>query len=82
MRDDDVEEELRKDEAKDSARGAKRTRQEFTDVIGWQPLVLNQSRTCADCSVELEKGERAFIGLTESGLSPHTLCKNCTSDRS
>ena len=80
--DDDVERELRHDEEREATSGPTRTRKEFSDVMGWQPLVLNQTRTCADCQVTLEKGERAFLGMTESGISPHTLCKRCTSDRS
>ena len=82
LRDDEVEEELQRDEAGEAASKARRTPEEFPDVIGWQPLVLNQPRTCADCDAKLHKGERAFVGLTEGGLSPHTLCKRCTSARS
>jgi len=81
-REEDVEDELRRDEASEAASEASRNRQDFTEVIGWQPLVLNQVRTCADCNAKLAKGDRAFVGLTESGLSPHTLCKRCTSERS
>jgi hypothetical protein len=80
--DDEVERELRHDEKHESPDPPRRTRQEFSDVMGWQPLVLNQTRTCADCEASMGKGERAFVGLTESGISPHTLCKRCTSDRS
>ena len=80
--DDEVERELRTDEERETGAQPKRTREEFAEVMGWQPLVLNQARTCADCGIALKKGERAFVGLSETGLTPHTLCRRCTSDRS
>ncbi len=59
----------------------RRPRPEFTDVIGWQPLILNRAKDCADCGASLRSGDRAFVGLTESGLSPHALCRDCADDR-
>jgi len=56
-------------------------RQEFPDVVGWQPLVMNQPRSCADCEESQEPGERAFVGLTEQGLSATTLCADCMDAR-
>jgi flagellar biosynthesis regulator FlaF len=76
--DEDVEQELRHDEEDESSEGeSARTPKEFPDVFGWQPLVLNGSRACADCGVQLQKGERAFLGVTASGMSPTTLCAEC-----
>jgi len=54
---------------------------EFPDVIGWQPLVLNQSGACADCDRSLRRGVRVFVGVTEKGLSRHTLCRECLQQR-
>lgn len=54
---------------------------EFPDVVGWQPLILNQDRSCADCGEPLERGERVFAGLTGGGLSETTLCSDCMEDR-
>jgi len=53
----------------------------FPDVIGWQPLVLNQDQACASCGVELSRGTRAFVGLGERGLMRTTLCSSCTGAR-
>ena len=54
---------------------------EFPDVVGWQPLVLNQGRSCADCSEPLERGDRAFAGLSAKGLSETYICPDCMDDR-
>ena len=53
----------------------------FADVIGWQPLILNQRRSCADCEEAIEPGERGFAGLAESGLAGVYLCSDCTDAR-
>ena len=56
-------------------------RPEFSDVVGWQPMILNRTRSCVDCGTALDVGERAFVGLTQDGLSPHTLCRDCADER-
>jgi hypothetical protein len=63
---------------------ADRERQEFPDVVGWQPLVLNQPQQCADCGRDLIRGDRAYLGTM---LTPPTdtvpyLCTECTRARS
>jgi hypothetical protein len=58
-----------------------RERPEFPDVLGWQPLVLNQTQDCADCGRTLPRGSRAYVGATEQGLSRNTLCRHCLQDR-
>lgn len=50
---------------------------EFPGVLGWQPLILNAPQTCAACERSLHRGDRAFIGLTETGLSMDYLCRRC-----
>ena len=62
-------------------RGGKR-RPEFPDVLGWQPLALNREQDCADCQRTLTPGVRAFIGLTEAGMSRTILCRDCMNARS
>jgi len=52
-------------------------RPQFAEVIGWQPLVLNHTQDCADCGRTIPRGSRAFVGLTEKGLSRTTLCRTC-----
>jgi hypothetical protein len=91
---EDIEEELRRDEEAETGsetpegpEQSQRTEQadaeppSFPDVIGWQPLVLNHDRSCAGCGRALRRGERAFLGLTEQGLSRTTLCGDCTRGR-
>jgi hypothetical protein len=56
-------------------------RREFPDVVGWQPLILNGPQRCSDCSREVAKGGRAFVGLTARGLSEHYLCAPCMQAR-
>jgi hypothetical protein len=50
---------------------------EFADVLGWQPLILNASQSCAACDRSLERGDRAFVGLGGAGLSSTYLCRRC-----
>ncbi len=57
------------------------SRREFPDVVGWQPLILNGPQRCGDCSREVEKSARAFVGLTARGLSEHYLCAACMQAR-
>lgn len=79
---DDIEDELRADEQADAPPGAgsknaESTTKEFPDVLGWQPLVLNRQQACADCGVELLKGDRAFLGVKAGGLTDLALCAKC-----
>ena len=79
--DADVEAEMRRDEAAESARPV-RERPDFPDVLGWQPLLLNREQDCSDCETTLDRGVRAFVGLTEAGMSRATLCRECMDARS
>ncbi len=56
-------------------------RAEFPDVLGWQPLILNQQKACADCEETQERGERAFVGMTAGGVSGTYLCGDCMAAR-
>ncbi len=67
--------------AEPSAATGSRERAEFSDVVGWQPVILNRTRSCVDCGTALDVGERSFVGLTQDGLSPHTLCRDCADER-
>jgi hypothetical protein len=53
------------------------SRSEFPEVLGWQALILNASRSCADCGAARERGERAFLGLSASGSPGPVLCPDC-----
>jgi hypothetical protein len=56
-------------------------RAEFPNVIGWQPLILNQPQSCADCEEPIERGERGFAGMAAAGLCDIYLCRDCTDAR-
>jgi hypothetical protein len=56
-------------------------RAEFPDVVGWQPLILNQQKSCADCEEPIERSERGFAGMTAAGLSEIYLCRDCMDAR-
>ena len=58
-----------------------RERPSFPEVIGWQPLVLNQRQDCGDCGRSIPPGSRAYVGMTEKGLSRNTLCRDCLQRR-
>ncbi len=50
---------------------------EFPDVLGWQPLVLNQPQECAGCGRSMGKGDRASLGLSSEGRPSAYLCELC-----
>ena len=51
------------------------------EVLGWQPLILAREGSCAGCDAPLARGERAYLGVTASGASSHTLCADCLNAR-
>ena len=51
------------------------------EVLGWQPLILAREGTCMGCHARLARGERAYLGLTSSSASSHTLCADCLNAR-
>ena len=50
---------------------------DFDDVLGWQPLVLNRQRRCDQCDALLARGAQAFAGVTQAGIGGTTLCSAC-----
>ncbi len=66
-------------------RGAERVREAAvgarrpdTDIYGWQELVLNRDERCRDCWTELDRGGKAYRGLSERpGTEPVFLCAAC-----
>ncbi len=56
-------------------------RAEFPDVVGWQSLILNQQKSCADCEEPIERSEHGFAGMTAAGLSEIYLCRDCMDAR-
>jgi hypothetical protein len=71
----DLEAELQQDEAAEA--GAASPPPAFDEVIGWQSLVMNRSLSCARCSREIVRGDRAYLGLGANGVSKTTLCRGC-----
>ncbi len=65
----------------ESAPEPERSPPSFSEVLGWQPLVLNRDVDCADCGRRVKRGRRAFMGLTEDGASSTFLCRRCTEER-
>jgi hypothetical protein len=59
-----------------------REREEYPDVVGWQPLILNAEQQCVDCGRDLGRGDRGFVGLTAAGISGRYLCGECARARS
>lgn len=57
-------------------------RQEFPQVLGWHPLVLNGEQRCADCGRDLRRGDRGYLGLGDGGGTGIYLCSECLEARS
>jgi hypothetical protein len=64
--------------ASEPERGA---RMAFPGVVGWQPLVLDVARRCACDDRPLGRGEDAWVGLGEQGLTRFYLCGPCMAAR-
>jgi len=56
-------------------------REPFPQVVGWQPLILNQPKSCSDCEEPIERGERGFAGMTGTGPGEIYLCRDCMDAR-
>jgi hypothetical protein len=54
-----------------------RPRPDFSDVAGWQPIRVNRPGPCADCGIQLERGEDAYLGISSTGGAPKLLCCDC-----
>lgn len=77
----DVEQELRRDEeeeAGDSAQADASASDAFSDVLGWQPIVLNLAANCARCNTQLDPGGDAFMAISQSGGLGQVVCPDCT----
>ncbi len=63
-------------------RGAERVREAAVrpraEIYGWQELILNRDERCRDCGGELNRGEKAYRGLSDlPEVSPVFLCPRC-----
>jgi len=71
--------------ASTARRGAERVREAATRVrgqeagiYGWHELILNRDERCRDCGEELDRGARAYRGLSDQpDAAPVFLCAGC-----
>jgi hypothetical protein len=81
----EVEDELREDEAAE-ANGATSTAppadraasKDASDILGWQPMVLNRIVNCTICETEIVQGGNAFMAISQSGALGKIVCPSCT----
>jgi hypothetical protein len=60
---------------------ARVSREEYPEVLGWQPLIFNRPQLCSDCEEPIERGERGYVGMTADGMSSIHLCRDCVDAR-
>ena len=60
---------------------ARAPREEFPEILGWQPLIFNRPQVCSDCEEPIERGERGYVGVTANGMSNIHLCRDCVDAR-
>lgn len=82
----DIEDELQRDEEADAqpaTASGPRPAVDSTqaspaeDVLGWQPIVLNRSISCARCDTELASGVNAMMGISSTGDRSQVVCPGC-----
>ena len=47
------------------------------DVLGWQPIVLNQPQQCGRCNHTLGSGDNAMMGISATGGRSQVVCPGC-----
>ncbi len=56
-------------------------REQLSHVQAWNEVVLNQAVPCSKCGVKLERGLRAYMGLSDDPGQPRAwLCTNAIED--
>ena len=68
--------------AEAARRGAERVREAAArpraEIYGWQELIVNRDERCRDCGAELDRGEKAYRGLSDlPDAEPVFLCPRC-----
>jgi hypothetical protein len=81
----DVEQELRQDEASEAGEmrspapeSDRSTSEASSDILGWQPIVLNRAATCGVCETQITSGGNAFMAISSSGGLGQVVCPGCT----
>ncbi len=49
----------------------------FQGVVGWQSLVMNASQQCGACGRDMQRGDRAFMGIDSTGRPQVYVCAEC-----
>jgi hypothetical protein len=50
----------------------------LSDVYGFQELLLNRSASCANCGTQIQRGARAYLGMTDRPELPRVwVCQDC-----
>lgn len=50
---------------------------ELSEIIGWQPLVLNLNAVCFVCNAILPRGSEAAIAVTQASGPRPIICPDC-----
>jgi hypothetical protein len=51
---------------------------ELADVYAWNEVVLHRATRCSGCGVEIARGERGYVGLSDAPRRPRAwLCPSC-----
>jgi hypothetical protein len=69
------------DDRRRESEQARASREEYPEILGWQPLVFNRPQVCSDCEEPIERGERGYVGVAAKGLSNVHLCRDCVDAR-
>jgi hypothetical protein len=55
-----------------------RARGQDAAIYGWQELIVNRDERCRECGAELDRGTRAYRGLSDrANAHPVFLCSGC-----
>lgn len=49
----------------------------YSGIIGWETITLNQARACTACGVPLVPGQEVTFGLALDGNDHAILCRKC-----
>jgi hypothetical protein len=49
----------------------------FQGVVGWQSLVMNAAQQCSGCGRDMQRGDRAFMGIDTDGRPKVYVCTEC-----
>jgi len=49
----------------------------YSGIIGWETITLNQARACTACGVPLMPGQEVTFGLALDGSDHAILCRKC-----